>query len=123
MLLQKSWMAQLRAAGRKLYGDVAGMQSITSRQLCSLEISGRAGVHVPTLEQFLRQASLVCSCVFAGIGLKNVPYAILLPHLEPCQGCGLCTAIREHVLCCNGSINPVRQVFGSARRSSKALAS
>ena len=59
MLLQKGWKAQLRAAGRRLYGDVAGMQSLTSWQLCSLEISGRAGVHVPTLEQFLRQASFV----------------------------------------------------------------
>ena len=59
MLLQKSWRTQLRTAGRKLYGDVAGMQSLTSRQLCSLEVSGRADVHVPTLEQFLRQASFV----------------------------------------------------------------
>ena len=85
MLLQKGWRARLRAAGRTLYGDVAGMQSLTSRQLCSLEISGRAGVHVPTLEQFLRQASFI---MHPGGGCREQHLrlrAVASSHGEPVQ--------------------------------------
>lgn len=42
------------AAGRGLYGDTAGLQSLTGLQLKQVHISGRQGVHVPTLEEFLR---------------------------------------------------------------------
>ena len=42
------------AAGRGLYGDTAGLHSLTQPQLQQIHISGRQGVHVPTLEEFLR---------------------------------------------------------------------
>ncbi|KAL3160378.1 hypothetical protein ABBQ32_010705 [Trebouxia sp. C0010 RCD-2024] len=45
------------AAGRGLYGDTAGLQSLTAPQLKRVHISGRQGVHVPTLEEFLRCCS------------------------------------------------------------------
>ena len=37
-----------------MYGDTAGMQKLTAAQLKQIHISGREGVHVPTLEEFLR---------------------------------------------------------------------
>ncbi|KAL0045049.1 hypothetical protein WJX82_006407 [Trebouxia sp. C0006] len=43
-----------QAAGRGLYGDTAGLQSLTAAQLKRVHISGRQGVHVPTLKEFLR---------------------------------------------------------------------
>ncbi|KAL0019574.1 hypothetical protein WJX79_009320 [Trebouxia sp. C0005] len=47
-------MQKAQAAGRGLYGDTAGLQSLTAAQLKRVHISGRQGVHVPTLEEFLR---------------------------------------------------------------------
>ncbi len=47
-------MQKAQAAGRGLYGDTAGLQSLTAAQLKRVHISGRKGVHVPTLEEFLR---------------------------------------------------------------------
>lgn len=47
-------MQKAQSAGRGLYGDTAGLQSLTTAQLKRVHISGRQGVHVPTLEEFLR---------------------------------------------------------------------
>jgi len=51
---QAKLMQKAQAAGRGLYGDTAGLQSLTAAQLKRVHISGRQGVHVPTLEEFLR---------------------------------------------------------------------
>lgn len=53
-------MQKAQAAGRGLYGDTAGLQSLTAAQLKRVHISGRQGVHVPTLEEFLRYVAFLC---------------------------------------------------------------
>ena len=54
MSCQAKLLQKAQAAGRGLYGDTAGLQTLTAPQLKSIHISGRQGVHVPTLEEFLR---------------------------------------------------------------------
>lgn len=68
------------AAGRGLYGDTAGLQSLTAAQLKRVHISGRQGVHVPTLEDFLRCA-LVAALSIASTVCNTLPF-----RYEGCYG-------------------------------------
>ncbi len=54
VVYQAKLVQKAQAAGRGLYGDTAGLQSLTAAQLKRVHISGQQGVHVPTLEEFLR---------------------------------------------------------------------
>lgn len=66
-------MQKAQAAGRGLYGDTAGLQSLTAAQLKRVHISGRQGVHVPTLEEFLRYMPDLVSNMHVLAGYICVP--------------------------------------------------
>lgn len=60
---QAKLVQKAQAAGRGLYGDTAGLQTLTAAQLKRIHISGRQGVHVPTLAEFLRCSLSILSLV------------------------------------------------------------